>query len=62
MKLNEDWLATFIGLGIVAVIGLGLLGPGPQRATLKPVPQEPRIQIVLKTDPAIRWPLLKLFG
>lgn len=33
-KLNEDWLATIIGLLIIAVIGLGLLGPGPQSVTV----------------------------
>lgn len=38
--LSEDWLATIIGLLIVAVIGLGLLGPGPQTVTLKAQPGE----------------------
>lgn len=33
--LSEDWQATLIGLAIVAVIGLGLIGPGPQTVTLK---------------------------
>lgn len=32
---SEDWQATLIGLAIVAVIGLGLIGPGPQTVTLK---------------------------
>ncbi|MBL8156481.1 MAG: hypothetical protein JNM70_20040 [Anaerolineae bacterium] len=31
---SEDWLATFIGLAIVLIIGAGLLGPGPQTANL----------------------------
>jgi hypothetical protein len=31
--LSEDWVATFIGLGIVMVIGFGLLGPGGQAKT-----------------------------
>ncbi|MBL8145344.1 MAG: hypothetical protein JNL34_03075 [Anaerolineae bacterium] len=29
-SLSEDWLATLIGLLLVAVIGFGLLGPGAQ--------------------------------
>jgi hypothetical protein len=33
-QLSEDWLATFIGLAIVFVIGAGLLGPGPQTVNL----------------------------
>ncbi|MGQ9887603.1 MAG: hypothetical protein ACUVSX_03845 [Aggregatilineales bacterium] len=33
--LSEDWQATLIGLAIVAAIGLGLIGPGPQTVTLK---------------------------
>ena len=32
-SLSEDWLATLIGLGIVAIIGFGLLGPGGQSKT-----------------------------
>lgn len=42
--LSEDWLATIIGLIIVAVIGLGLLGPGPQTVTLKAQPGESAAQ------------------
>ena len=33
-SLSEDWLATFAGLGIVLIIALGTLGPGPQKITL----------------------------
>ncbi len=29
-ELSEDWIATFIGLILVLVIGMGLLGPGAQ--------------------------------
>lgn len=39
-RLSEDWLATIIGLLIVAAIGLGLIGPGPQTASLKAAPGE----------------------
>ncbi|NWG18312.1 MAG: hypothetical protein HXY41_16940 [Chloroflexi bacterium] len=39
-SLSEDWLATLIGLLIVAIIGLGLIGPGPQSVTLKAKPGE----------------------
>lgn len=39
-SLSEDWLATIIGLLIVAIIGLGLIGPGPQTVTLKAAPGE----------------------
>ena len=35
MKLSEDWLATIIGLVIVAIIGAGFIGPGPQNAQLR---------------------------
>jgi hypothetical protein len=35
MKLSEDWQATILGLVIVAIIGLGLLGPGPQNVVIK---------------------------
>ena len=38
--LSEDWLATIIGLVIVAVVALGLLGPGPQTTTLAAKPGE----------------------
>lgn len=34
-SLSEDWLATIIGLIIVAVVGFGLLGPGAQKHELK---------------------------
>ncbi len=40
MKLNEDWLATIIGLALVAVVALGLLGPGPQNVTITAEPGE----------------------
>lgn len=39
-RLSEDWLATIIGLLIVAVIGFGLLGPGAQMVTLTAGPGE----------------------
>lgn len=39
-SLSEDWLATIIGLVIVAIVGLGLLGPGPQSVTLTAKPGE----------------------
>lgn len=35
LALSEDWQATLIGLAIVALISLGLIGPGPQTVTLK---------------------------
>lgn len=34
-SLSEDWLATLIGLSIVALVGFGLLGPGAQKHELK---------------------------
>ncbi len=34
-RLSEDWLATLIGLALVAVVGFGLLGPGAQKHELK---------------------------
>lgn len=34
-RLPEDWLATIIGLVLVAVIGFGLLGLGAQKHELK---------------------------
>jgi hypothetical protein len=37
-SLSEDWLATIIGLIIVAIVGLGLLGPGPQSVILNAKP------------------------
>jgi hypothetical protein len=39
-RLSEDWLATIIGLVIVLVIGLGLIGPGPQNVTITAPPGE----------------------
>lgn len=33
-KLGEDWLATIIGLALVAIIALGFIGSGPQKASL----------------------------
>ncbi|MCA9905176.1 MAG: hypothetical protein KC547_15075 [Anaerolineae bacterium] len=38
--LSEDWLATLVGLAIVAVIGFGLLGPGAQSVKLSAAPGE----------------------
>ncbi len=38
LALSEDWQATLIGLALVAVIGLGLAGPGPQTVTLTAAP------------------------
>lgn len=38
INLSEDWLATIIGLLLVAVIGLGALGPGAQNVTLSADP------------------------
>lgn len=37
-KLNEDWLATLIGLALVVILGFGLLGPGAQNVALKADP------------------------
>lgn len=34
-SLSEDWLATLIGLSIVAIVGFGLLGPGAQSRKLE---------------------------
>jgi hypothetical protein len=34
INLTEDWLATIVGLLLVAVIGLGALGPGAQSVAL----------------------------
>ena len=39
-SLSEDWLATLIGLSIVALVGFGLLGPGAQKHELKAVAGE----------------------
>lgn len=38
LTLPEDWQATLVGLAIVTVIGLGLIGPGPQTITLTAAP------------------------
>lgn len=38
LKLNEDWLATLIGLALVVIVGFGLLGPGAQNVALKADP------------------------
>lgn len=35
LTLNEDWLATLVGLVIVLIVGAGLLGPGAQNVTLQ---------------------------
>jgi hypothetical protein len=37
-ELSEDWVATFIGLAIVLVIGTGLLGPGLHSVKLTATP------------------------
>jgi hypothetical protein len=37
-RLSEDWLATIVGLIIVAAIGVGLLGPGAQTVALSAEP------------------------
>jgi hypothetical protein len=39
---SEDWLATFIGLAVVVIIGSGLIGPGPQTITLSAPAAETR--------------------
>lgn len=39
-KLNEDWLATIVGLLIVASAGLGLFGSGPQTMSITAAPEE----------------------
>lgn len=39
-KLSQDWLATILGLALVALIGSGLLGPGPHRLTITAEPGE----------------------
>lgn len=38
LSLNEDWLATLIGLAIVAIVASGLIGPGPQNVTVRAEP------------------------
>jgi hypothetical protein len=40
MQWNEDWLATVIGLSMVAVVGLGIVGPGPQTVQVTAAPGE----------------------
>ena len=50
VALSEDWVATLIGLGIVAVIALGLIGPGPQKVTLSTAAGETATQDVLALD------------
>ncbi|MCL4249293.1 MAG: hypothetical protein KJ065_14190 [Anaerolineae bacterium] len=37
-RLSEDWLATIVGLVIVAVLGFGLLGPGALSVKLSAAP------------------------
>jgi hypothetical protein len=37
-KLNEDWLATVIGLILALIIGLGLLGAGQQSVAVNAAP------------------------
>ncbi len=37
-KLTEDWLATIVGLVLVAIIGFGLLGPGGQSVAVSAAP------------------------
>lgn len=37
-KLSEDWQATIVGLVIVTIIGLGLIGPGPQTIKIEAAP------------------------
>ncbi len=39
-KLSQDWQATIAGLFLVAIIGSGLIGPGPHRVTLTAAPGE----------------------
>lgn len=39
-KLSQDWMATIIGLVLVAIIGAGLVGPGPHRLTITAEPGE----------------------
>lgn len=52
MKLNEDWLATIIGLAMVAVVALGLIGPGPQNVTITAEPGETITRDVIERDNA----------
>ncbi|NWF67894.1 MAG: hypothetical protein HXY40_02295 [Chloroflexi bacterium] len=46
-SLSEDWLATIAGLIIVAVIGLGVLGPGPQTVTINAAAGEIQSKLAL---------------
>lgn len=43
-KLKEDWLATIVGLLIVASVGLGLVGSGPQTVNIQADPGETTTQ------------------
>lgn len=58
-RLSEDWLATMIGLAIVLLIGLGLLGPGPQNVTITAPPGETVGSIVL---PLSGWQVSATLG
>jgi hypothetical protein len=48
--LNEDWLATIIGLAIVVIIALGVIGPGPQSITINAPAGETRTTTLLPLD------------
>jgi hypothetical protein len=50
LALNEDWLATLVGLAIVLIVGAGLLGPGAQNVTLQAAPFESISQDVRAMD------------
>lgn len=58
-RLSEDWLATIIGLAIVLVIGLGLIGPGPQNVTITAPTGETAVSIVL---PVSGWKVSATLG
>jgi hypothetical protein len=58
-RLSEDWLATIIGLAIVLVIGLGLIGPGPQNVTITAPPGEESQRAVL---PLKTWQVSATLG
>ncbi|CAG0983864.1 hypothetical protein ANRL2_02649 [Anaerolineae bacterium] len=49
-KLSEDWLATIVGLIIVLIVGVGVLGPGPQTAKLTTAAGESMGMEVLARD------------